>query len=174
VTPTDSIQPSSAACRYKRPESVLVLVCTRAGDVLLMERTRPRGFWQSVTGSLEWGESVEKAARRELFEETGLHAGCGLVALHDGVSFPIRAPWRTRYAPGVRRNREHWFVFELPGRRSIRLSPGEHRQFRWLTAETARRRASSWTNRALIARWQRARAISPGGTVRCRGLTGAR
>jgi dATP pyrophosphohydrolase len=134
---------------------VLVLVCTRGGDVLLMERTRPHGFWQSVTGSLEWGETAGVAARRELFEETGLAAGQRLRDLRDGASFPIRPLWRPRYSPAVRRNREHWFVIELPGRCTIHLNPREHRQYRWLSASAARRRASSWTNRALIERWLR-------------------
>jgi len=59
----------------KRPESVLVVVYTRAGEVLMLRRTSPRGFWQSVTGSLEWGELPAHAAARELYEETGLRAG---------------------------------------------------------------------------------------------------
>ena len=139
---------------YKRPESVLILVCTRAGEVLLMERTRPHGFWQSVTGSLGWGESARAAAARELVEETGLRAGLGqLVDLHRGERFPIIPPWRARYAPEAHFNREHWFLFELPGRRSIRLNPREHRQFRWLSGAEAARRATSWTNRKLIRAW---------------------
>ncbi len=138
---------------FKRPESVLVLVCTRAGDVLLMERTRPRGFWQSVTGSLEWGESACTAALRELREETGLRAGNRLIDLHRGERFPIVPPWRARYAPSVRFNREHWFVLELPARQTIRLQSAEHRQYRWLSAGQAIQRASSWTNRKLIRVW---------------------
>jgi len=30
--------------RYKRPESVLVVIYTAAGEVLLLERQQPRGF----------------------------------------------------------------------------------------------------------------------------------
>lgn len=134
---------------FKRPVSVLVLVCTRAGEVLLMERRQPRGFWQSVTGSLRWGEGAAAAARRELREETGLD-GAGLVDLHRGARFPIRPPWRTRYAPHVRSNREHWFVLQLDRPQRPRLNPAEHRRWRWLPARRAARLASSWTNRRLI------------------------
>jgi dATP pyrophosphohydrolase len=134
---------------WKRPESVLVLVYTRTGQVLLLERTRPRGFWQSVTGSLAWGESAGAAARRELQEETGLD-GRGLVDLHRGARFLIRAPWRARYAPTARTNREHWFALLLERPQRIRIHPAEHRAWRWLPAAQAARRASSWTNRRLI------------------------
>jgi dATP pyrophosphohydrolase len=135
---------------YKRPESVLVVVYTRGGEVLLLERVRPRGFWQSVTGSLKWGESAAAAAARELREETGLVAGGALVDLERGERFPIVPPWKARYGPGVRMNTEHWFGVELPGRRLVRCNRAEHRQHRWLPAAAAARRASSWTNRKAI------------------------
>ncbi len=137
---------------FKRPESVLVVVYTRAGEVLLLNRSRPRGFWQSVTGSLRPGETPRRAAERELFEETGLRAGGRLVDWRHSVRFPIVPPWRSRYAPGVRFNREHWFGLELEGRRLIRLNPAEHSAARWLPAASAARRATSWTNRDAIRR----------------------
>ena len=139
-----------AVGRFKRPESVLVVVHTRGGEVLLLERTRPRGFWQSVTGSLEWGEGAAAAAVRELWEETGLLAGRGLVDLQSGECFPIVPPWKARYGPGVCVNTEHWFRLELPSRRLVRLNPGEHCQHRWVPAAAAARRATSWTNRNAI------------------------
>jgi len=40
----------------KLPVSVLVVVHTPALEVLLMERARRAGYWQSVTGSLDWAE----------------------------------------------------------------------------------------------------------------------
>ena len=131
-----------------------MLVYTRAGEVLLLERAQPRGFWQSVTGSLRWGESARAAAARELAEETGLQAAGGrLIDLHTGERFPIIPPWRARYAPSAHFNREHWFVLELPNRRLIRLHPQEHRRYRWLPAAQAARRATSWTNRKIIREW---------------------
>lgn len=137
---------------YKRPESILVLVVTRGGEVLMMERTRPHGFWQSVTGSLRWGESAAAAAARELTEETGLQ-DARLVDLHKQVRFPIVPPWRARYAPEVRFNHEHWFLLVLPTRRMIRLNRSEHRQYRWMSAAQALSRVSSWTNREIIRDW---------------------
>jgi dATP pyrophosphohydrolase len=125
-------------------------VYTGKGAALLLHRTRPRGFWQSVTGSLEWGESPRQAALREVSEETGLQAGRALEDWRHTERFPIVGPWRTRYAPGVRFNREHWFGLRLPGRRLVRLNPEEHTEYRWLAVERAIRLASSWTNRKAL------------------------
>ncbi len=133
---------------YKRPESVLVVVATRAREVLLLERRHPPGFWQSVTGSLEWGESVAAAATRELAEETGI-ATHALEDLQIGARFFIRPEWRRRFAPDVRENREHWFLLWLDAPVRIRLSP-EHRQARWLTAAAATEAVASWSNRLAI------------------------
>jgi len=136
--------------RYKRPESTLVVVATRGGEVLMLRRTHPADFWQSVTGSLRWGESPRQAALRELREETGLQAGAALIDLLHSVEFPILPAWRSRYAPTARVNREHWFALLLPGRRLIRRNPQEHVAHRWLPWPQAARLASSWSNRDAI------------------------
>ncbi|NHA16026.1 dihydroneopterin triphosphate diphosphatase [Thioalkalivibrio sp. XN279] len=137
--------------RFKQPESVLVVVYTRAGDFLLLERHEPAGWWQSVTGSLEPGESPGEAAVRELAEETGLDAD-GLADLEMNHRFTIAPAWRHKFAPGVSENLEHAFALELPEPAPIRLDAAEHRAFAWLPLDEALSRASSWSNRAALQR----------------------
>jgi len=143
----------STARHWKRAESVLVVIYTVAGEVLLLDRRRPRGFWQSVTGSLEWGETPRAAALREVAEETGISGIDGrLIDARHGERFPIVPPWRAKYAPWDHYNLEHWFYLPLRSRRMIQLNPKEHVAYRWWPMAEAARRASSWTNRKAI-RW---------------------
>ena len=44
-------------------------------EVLLIERADQPGFWQSVTGSQDPGETLTQTAQREVREETGIAAG---------------------------------------------------------------------------------------------------
>lgn len=136
---------------HKHPESVLVLIHTE-DQVLLLQRKDNPDFWQSVTGSLEPGESRLQAAVRELEEETGIRLDDGLVLEETGhrVRFEIYPRWRHRYRPGVTHNWEYEFRLCLPAPREVRLS--EHLSQRWLPLEQARRCASSWTNREAIGR----------------------
>jgi dATP pyrophosphohydrolase len=137
--------------QYKRPESVLVIVHTTAGEVLMLRRVEPADFWQSVTGSLRWGETAAAAARRELHEETGIDReplDCRL-----SNRFPILPAWRRRYAPDVTTNLEHVFRVECAVRPAVTLNPQEHNSYRWLSCEEAAALAASWTNREALLRF---------------------
>lgn len=136
---------------YKKPESVLVVIHTPALEVLLIERARHPGYWQSVTGSLEDGESPIQTACREVQEETGL--GPEPDDLFDWAitnRFEILPLWRDRYAPGVTHNLEHVFSLCVPEPAPVALAPEEHRSQVWLPWQEAARRCFSWSNRDAI------------------------
>lgn len=136
--------------QFKRPESVLVVVYTKTGKVLMLRRADHAEFWQSVTGSLEWDtEDFEATARRELLEETGIVAE-HLRDLEKTNTYVLFPEWRYRYAPGVTENTEHAFALELPDEVPVTLNPAEHSDFLWLTFPGAAERATSWSNRDII------------------------
>lgn len=138
---------------FKRPESVLVVVHTLRLDVLLLQRlVPPVGLWQSVTGSLEWDETPLQAARREVYEETGMFAQEDPVPAGVINRFDIVPEGLHRYPPGTRQNTEHVFTLALPERIPVRLDPAEHDAFLWLPAAEAAEKTGSWTNREAIFR----------------------
>src|SRR5260221_9221519 len=86
----------------KLPVSVLVVVHTAQGEVLLLERASRPGFWQSVTGSLDRpDEPLEQAAPREPREETRIPAQPPAPPRRPGAHpLHIFAQWRPRLSPG--------------------------------------------------------------------------
>ena len=118
----------------KLPVSVLVVVHTLQKEVLLMERALRAGYWQSVTGSVDaMDEPLERAAVREVHEETGIDASRGRLAPWPVVyTFEIYRQWRHRFAPGVIHNVEHVFALALEARPQVTLAPREHTAFAWL------------------------------------------
>lgn len=141
------------AAAFKRPESVLVVIYTVAGEVLLLERRQPAGYWQSVTGSLEVNEEAATAAVREVREETGLLVADRLIDCGYANRFEIVPAWRARYAPEVNENTEYVFRAVYTVRPDVHINRDEHNQYRWLPRNEALQRASSRTNRDAIARF---------------------
>ncbi len=136
---------------YKTPVSVLVVIHTPALDVLLLERARHPGFWQSVTGSQEDDETLSATARREVLEETGIDAAAAeIIDWQKTNRYEIFAEWRHRYAPGVTENTEHVFSLCLPEPLPVTIAPDEHLAWRWLPWREAAAACFSWSNRDAI------------------------
>ncbi|MGJ0638176.1 dihydroneopterin triphosphate diphosphatase [Xenorhabdus bovienii] len=137
---------------YKRPESVLVVIYAATSKrVLMLQRRDDPEFWQSVTGSFEGTEKPWEAALREVQEEIGIdivNAGFELTDCQRCLYYEIFSHLRYRYAPGVTRNKEHWFLLALPEEREILLT--EHLAYQWLAVEEAARLTKSWSNRQAI------------------------
>jgi dATP pyrophosphohydrolase len=138
---------------FKIPVSVLVVIHTPDLQVLLLERADAPGFWQSVTGSQDAGETLRETAIREVREETGLDAArYRLSDWNQQNRFEIFARWRHRYAPGVTHNTEHVFGLLLPEPLQVTLSPREHLDQIWLPWREAAEKCFSWSNAEAIRR----------------------
>ncbi|OIO82238.1 MAG: dihydroneopterin triphosphate diphosphatase [Gallionellaceae bacterium CG1_02_60_948] len=135
----------------KQPVSVLVVIHSAALDVLLLERADHPGYWQSVTGSRDGGETLRETALREVGEETGLDAArYDLTDWQQQNEYEIYPHWRHRYPPGVTRNTEHVFSLQVPRDVDVRLAPREHLDYVWLPWQEAAAKVFSPSNRAAI------------------------
>lgn len=125
---------------YKIPQSVLVVIYTPSGQVLLIRRA-DAGTWQSVTGSKDFeDEDWADTAAREVFEETGIdarHPQCRLQDWQLENVYDIYPAWRWRYAPEVSRNTERVFGLSVPEQTPVTLSPAEHTDWQWLHWQAA-------------------------------------
>jgi dATP pyrophosphohydrolase len=149
---------------YKIPRSVLVVIHTPDLQVLMMERTGWKDFWQSVTGSVaDESEALRDTAIREVREETGLDASRYDLRDWDIENrFEIFRRHQSRYAPGVTHNLEHVFGMEVPRPLEVALDPAEHLAYRWLAYRDAAALTISWTNRDAILLLPTKRAAGPG------------
>jgi dATP pyrophosphohydrolase len=136
---------------HKIPVSVLVVIHTPDLQILLLERADHPGYWQSVTGSLDPGETPEQAARREVQEETGLNTEShALIDLQTCNAYEIYPEWRHRYAPGVTHNTEHVFALQVSEPLPITVAPREHLSYRWLPWNEAAQVVFSPSNASAI------------------------
>lgn len=141
--------------------SVQVLVWRRGTDgieVLLLKRTeRDGGFWQPVTGMVDADESPERAAARELTEETGLTGEP--VSLDYVRDFRIDREYVGGSGPHPWVNREHAFAVEDPSG-AVRLSPDEHEEYLWTGTAEAKERLRWNGNRRALDRLERMAAAA--------------
>ncbi|WP_412973337.1 dihydroneopterin triphosphate diphosphatase [Glaciecola sp. MF2-115] len=140
--------------QLKRPESVLVVIRDEHNQVLIMQRDDDANFWQSVTGTIEQGESPLNAAYRELAEETGIvlpKEQHPIVDCRRINQFKIRSVWLHRYPSGTKFNNEYVFSVQVPSGSPITLT--EHTDFSWTSKQDAMQRVWSDSNREAIAQF---------------------
>lgn len=126
--------------------------------ILVLQREDDPQFWQSVTGTVEAGETPIQTAFREVREETGYQPEAGLGELkdcHRTNQFTIRPRWQHRYPPGVTTNTEYVFAAQVNSRISPTLT--EHLAYEWLAKPDALARLWSPSNRDAVE------AFVPGG-----------
>ena len=133
----------------KIPISILVIIYTKNKDVLILKKNNDKDMWQSVTGSLNENEEPVEAAKREVFEETGLSTK-NLIDCNKQYMFEIYEMWRHKYDDGVTHNTEHVFLLELENKVDIKIDSNEHTQYEWINRVKAAEKVFSHTNRQAI------------------------
>ncbi len=142
---------STEGAHFKYPVSVLVVIHTLDLQILLLERADHPGYWQSVTGSQEPGETLLQTAAREIKEETGLNShDYPLTDWQTSNRYAIYPEWRWRYAPNITHNTEHVFSLVLPEICSINISTREHFGYCWLPWQEAESKVFSPSNAQAI------------------------
>lgn len=142
---------NNAVIANKIPVSVLVVIHSEDLQILQLERKGHTGFWQSVTGSQEAGESLAETACREVWEETGIRISPDMLTDWKVANrYEIFLQWRDRYAEGVSHNTEHFFSVCVPRDVAITHCDDEHCNARWLPWREAAEACFSWSNRDAI------------------------
>ena len=141
--------------KYKNNQSVLVVIyAENTRRVLMLQRRDDVDFWQSVTGSLETGETPTETAIRELWEEVRLKIEAKSTALFDcneSVEFEIFPHFRYKYAPNVTHCQEHWFLLAVAQEFTPEMT--EHLAFQWVSPTRAIQMTKSPNNAEAIRRY---------------------
>ena len=124
----------------RQPLEVLVFVLRR-GEILVVHRAPAGGgYWHSIAGGVEPGETELEAAVRELREETGLDASDDLVAIGHRFAYSLEEEppeRRELYAPDATHVEVECFLAEVePGWEPV--LDHEHDDYRWCTSDEAR------------------------------------
>ena len=140
---------SASAASPQRHEVVEAIVFRPTDPVLLLllRRTPERGgWWQAVTGSVEEGEELEAAVRREVHEETGIANPNSILDLDFAFPFEFEKYGGDRPLAAIK----HSFGVETT-HADVRTG-GEHDEWAWVTFEEALRRLTWEDNREAFRR----------------------
>ena len=141
--------------QYKNNQSVLVVIYAKnTNRVLMLQRQDDPDFWQSVTGTIESGETPKNTAIRELWEEVRLEISENSTALFDckeSIEFEIFPHFRYKYAPNITHCKEHWFLCEVEKEFIPVLS--EHLAYQWVSPEQAIQMTKSSNNAEAIRKY---------------------
>jgi dATP pyrophosphohydrolase len=115
----------------KRKVQVVLFTENDAGkkNFLLLKTNERRGqFWQSVTGSVEEGESFEAAAFREVAEETNCSKENVIAHFDLAMDFKFKDQWGFDVVEKI-------FAFKINQDFILKLDPNEHIESMWVNED---------------------------------------
>lgn len=118
------------ADEIKRPSiGIGVMIQNKNGDVLmgLRQGSHGEGEWSFPGGHLDFGETMEEAAKREVKEETGLGVGSlKLISVADEMRY-------------IKSDNKHYvnigFKAEYIGGEPELMEPEKYKEWRWFAAD---------------------------------------
>ena len=112
-----------------------------ANKVFVGERIDTPGAWQMPQGGIDSGEEIAHAAKRELYEETGIKDAQILRIAPQTICYDLPDHLRAKLWNGKYRGQEqHWVAMRFTGDdRDIALDqheePAEFSQWQWITPQ---------------------------------------
>ncbi|MEL6503408.1 MAG: RNA pyrophosphohydrolase [Pseudomonadota bacterium] len=112
--------------------NVGIMVLNAQGKVWIGHRSETIGteyetqaqLWQMPQGGIDEGEDAEAAARRELYEETGMSSLVPLDRTEDWIKYDFPAGLTKKISEKYRGQKQMWFVYRFTGPESeIRIAP---------------------------------------------------
>lgn len=120
-------------------DNVGIVVFNAQGRVWLGRRAHASGphTWQFPQGGVDAGEHLEAAARRELYEETGITSVSLIGRIEDWIAYDFPADFQSsKKARGFRGQRQAWFAFRFQGDDDeidlLAHPPQEFEEWRWV------------------------------------------
>ena len=96
-------------------KNVGVVVCKK-GKVLLCARADSSAYnWQFPQGGIEKDENIVEAAKRELFEETGIKSIKLIKQMPCSIKYDFPINNKCHRIPGYKGQDQHWVCFEFLG-----------------------------------------------------------
>jgi len=110
------------------------------GHRITATKTQEQKLWQMPQGGIDKGEEPEKAARRELYEETGIKTISLLAEAPDWISYDLPEELIGTALKGKYRGQsQRWFAYRFEGDESeieINPPPGDEKaefdQWKWV------------------------------------------
>ncbi len=123
----------------------VIPILRRGTSVLFLVIQHNAGHWAFPKGHAERGEDEITAARRELFEETGIRN----IVLDERHVFQETYTKTVRGSLRIVRKTVHYYLGTVTDM-AVRLQPEEIRDHRWVTFDEARKLITYFESRRLL------------------------
>jgi len=122
--------------------NVGIVVC-KCGKVLMCARAdTQKTSWQFPQGGINEGEAIVDAAKRELFEETGIKSVRLITQIEEPFCYDFPDNIRKKFDNKYEGQKQYWVLFKFEGNDdeiNLKINPDEIEfvDFEWTDIETA-------------------------------------